>query len=232
DDGWHFCLHPVASHGERLRRADRRARGPRAAPAVRRGGVRHPPLLADRVAAARGLLRQVARLPCGHRGAALRPRGHRRSGERRERLLLPAHHQGDVFRRAGCRVRCRAARIDRGDGGHELPCRHLLCHGRRAACHGGAHRGGTSVLVPGFWLGPKAAARGYRLIGYDTVASTSSEAADAARAGDVGDVWFAALKQTAGRGRRGRQWETPYGNLAASLLIVPDADPTVAATLG
>lgn len=86
--------------------------------------------------------------------------------------------------------------------------------------------------MPGFWLGPKAAARGYRLIGYDTVASTSSEAADAARAGDVGDVWFAALKQTAGRGRRGRQWETPYGNLAASLLIVPDADPTVAATLG
>jgi BirA family biotin operon repressor/biotin-[acetyl-CoA-carboxylase] ligase len=86
--------------------------------------------------------------------------------------------------------------------------------------------------VPGFWLGPKAATRGYRLIGYDTIGSTSSEAADAARAGDVGDIWFAALKQIAGRGRRGRHWETPHGNLAASLLVVPDADPAIAATLG
>lgn len=50
--------------------------------------------------------------------------------------------------------------------------------------------------------------------------------------GDVGDVWFAALRQTEGRGRRGRAWETPHGNLAASLLIVPDADPAIAATLG
>jgi BirA family biotin operon repressor/biotin-[acetyl-CoA-carboxylase] ligase len=86
--------------------------------------------------------------------------------------------------------------------------------------------------VSGFWLGPKASTRGYRLNGFDTVGSTSSEAADAGRAGDVGDVWFAALKQTAGRGRRGRQWETPHGNLAASLLVVPNADPAVTATLG
>ena len=86
--------------------------------------------------------------------------------------------------------------------------------------------------MPGFWLGPKATARGYRLNGFDAVGSTSTEAANAAKWGDVGDVWFAALQQTAGRGRRGRQWETPHGNLAASLLIVPDADPAVTATLG
>jgi BirA family biotin operon repressor/biotin-[acetyl-CoA-carboxylase] ligase len=86
--------------------------------------------------------------------------------------------------------------------------------------------------VPGFWLGPQAAARGYRLTGFESVGSTSSEAANAARAGDVGDIWFAALQQTAGRGRRGRQWQTPHGNLAASLLIVPDCDPAIAATLG
>ena len=86
--------------------------------------------------------------------------------------------------------------------------------------------------MPGFWLGQKATARGYRLYGFDAVGSTSSEAADAARAGDVGDVWFAALQQTAGRGRRGRLWETPHGNLAASLLVVPAADPATAATLG
>lgn len=74
--------------------------------------------------------------------------------------------------------------------------------------------------------------RGYRLNGYDSVGSTSTEAAKAASAGDVGDVWFCALQQTAGRGRRGRAWETPHGNLAASLLVLPDVDPTVAATLG
>ena len=86
--------------------------------------------------------------------------------------------------------------------------------------------------MPGFWLGPKASARGYRLHGFDSVGSTSTEAAKAAQAGDIGDVWFAALKQTEGRGRRGRQWETPHGNLAASLLVVPDCDPAVTATLG
>lgn len=86
--------------------------------------------------------------------------------------------------------------------------------------------------MPGFWLGAKASARGYRLHGFDSVGSTSTEASRAAQAGDVGDVWFAALKQTEGRGRRGRQWETPHGNLAASLLVVPDCDPAVTATLG
>jgi len=86
--------------------------------------------------------------------------------------------------------------------------------------------------VAGFWLGEKASIRGYRLVGYDTVGSTNSEALRAAAAGDVGDVWFAALRQTEGRGRRGRGWDTVHGNLAASLLVLPDADPAVAATLG
>lgn len=86
--------------------------------------------------------------------------------------------------------------------------------------------------MAGFWLGSRAASRGYRLNGFDSVGSTSTEAANAAQAGDVGDVWFCALQQTAGRGRRGRPWMTVPGNLAASLLIVPDADPAVAATLG
>lgn len=83
-----------------------------------------------------------------------------------------------------------------------------------------------------FALGPKAAARGYRLNGYDTIGSTSTEAARAAQLGDAGDVWFCALKQTEGRGRRGRVWETASGNLAASLLVVPECDPAISATLG
>ncbi|HWA18787.1 MAG TPA: biotin--[acetyl-CoA-carboxylase] ligase [Devosia sp.] len=86
--------------------------------------------------------------------------------------------------------------------------------------------------MAGFWLGPVATQRGYRLFSFDEIGSTSSEASRAAAAGDVGDVWYASLKQTAGRGRRGRAWATPPGNLAASLLVVPDCDPAVAATLG
>jgi BirA family biotin operon repressor/biotin-[acetyl-CoA-carboxylase] ligase len=83
-----------------------------------------------------------------------------------------------------------------------------------------------------FWLGPVATSRGFRLFGYDEIGSTSTEAVHAAATGDSGDVWFAALKQTAGRGRRGRSWETESGNLAASLLVVPDCDPSIAASLG
>lgn len=83
-----------------------------------------------------------------------------------------------------------------------------------------------------FQLGPIANGRGYRLRGFDEIGSTSTEAAHAAQAGDVGNLWFAALKQTQGRGRRGRVWETPAGNLAASLMMVPDCDPAIAATLG
>lgn len=83
-----------------------------------------------------------------------------------------------------------------------------------------------------FWLGSRAVSRGYRLNGFDSVGSTSTEAARAAQAGDIGDVWFCALQQTAGRGRRGRPWQSPHGNLAASLLVVPAVDPAIAATLG
>jgi len=86
--------------------------------------------------------------------------------------------------------------------------------------------------VADFALGPKAASRGYRLNGFDTIGSTSTEAARAATSGDAGDVWYCALMQTEGRGRRGRVWETASGNLAASLLIVPNCDPSIAATLG
>ena len=83
-----------------------------------------------------------------------------------------------------------------------------------------------------FALGAKARAAGYRLQGFESIGSTNTEALEAASAGDAGGIWFAALQQTAGRGRRGREWVNPHGNLAASLLIVPDVDPALAATLG
>jgi BirA family biotin operon repressor/biotin-[acetyl-CoA-carboxylase] ligase len=83
-----------------------------------------------------------------------------------------------------------------------------------------------------FALGSRAKAAGYRLVGYDSVGSTNTEALAAAAAGDPGGLWFAARQQTSGRGRRGRAWESPHGNLAASLLIVPEVDPALSATLG
>jgi BirA family biotin operon repressor/biotin-[acetyl-CoA-carboxylase] ligase len=86
--------------------------------------------------------------------------------------------------------------------------------------------------VAQFALGSKARDAGYRLAGFDTIGSTNSEALAAAAAGDPGGIWFAALQQTAGRGRRGREWHSPPGNLAASLLIVPEASPETIATLG
>lgn len=83
-----------------------------------------------------------------------------------------------------------------------------------------------------FALGAKAKAAGYRLVGFDEIGSTNSEALAAAAAGDPGGIWFAARHQTSGRGRRGRQWHSVPGNLAASLLIVPDTTPELIATLG
>jgi BirA family biotin operon repressor/biotin-[acetyl-CoA-carboxylase] ligase len=83
-----------------------------------------------------------------------------------------------------------------------------------------------------FRLGDKASAAGYRLMAFDTIGSTNTVAMAAAAAGDPGSVWYAAIEQTAGRGRRGRVWSTNRGNLAASLLLVPDVDPAIAATLG
>lgn len=86
--------------------------------------------------------------------------------------------------------------------------------------------------MTGFALGPKAAAAGYRLHSFDSIGSTNDEALNAAREGDAGKVWFTALQQTAGRGRRGREWHNPHGNMAASLLMIPGCAPEACATLG
>ncbi len=50
--------------------------------------------------------------------------------------------------------------------------------------------------------------------------STNAEARRRAEAGEAGPLWISAKRQTAGRGRRGRTWETGAGNLAATLLFV------------
>lgn len=84
----------------------------------------------------------------------------------------------------------------------------------------------------GFTLAPAAFADNYRLEFFPVVGSTNAEALDRATAGDAGRLWFVSPKQESGRGRRGRTWTAPEGNLAATLLLVDRFAPKIAATLG
>ena len=65
--------------------------------------------------------------------------------------------------------------------------------------------------------------QGYGLVRHAELDSTNSEARRLAEAGEAGPIWIIAEKQNAGRGRRGRSWETLSGNLAATLLVRPKA---------
>lgn len=72
---------------------------------------------------------------------------------------------------------------------------------------------------------------GVRHIAFDTIGSTNAEALARARAGECGPLWITAAVQETGRGRRGRNWASPAGNLYASLLLTDPAPPPVAAQL-
>lgn len=81
-------------------------------------------------------------------------------------------------------------------------------------------------------LDERAIRAGYRINCYDTLASTNDEALRRAHAGDRGRLWIVAAQQTVGRGRQGRSWSSPPGNVYASLLLVDPAPPAVAPQLG
>ena len=68
-------------------------------------------------------------------------------------------------------------------------------------------------------LEPRASAAGVRLVAHEALGSTNAEALLLARGGERGPLWVTACRQTAGRGRRGRAWISPPGNLYASLLL-------------
>jgi BirA family biotin operon repressor/biotin-[acetyl-CoA-carboxylase] ligase len=72
-------------------------------------------------------------------------------------------------------------------------------------------------------LEPRATAAGVRLIAHEVLGSTNAEALDLARQGERGPLWVTADRQSAGRGRRGRAWISPPGNLYASLLLTGPA---------
>lgn len=70
------------------------------------------------------------------------------------------------------------------------------------------------------------------MVQHDRLASTNDEAMTRARSGDAGRLWVVANAQTEGRGRNGRVWSSPPGNLYASLLLIDPAPPNRAAELG
>lgn len=73
---------------------------------------------------------------------------------------------------------------------------------------------------------------GWRHEHFDALGSTNDEAMARARSGDFGRLWITATTQTAGRGRLGRVWSSPPGNLCASLLLIDPAPPDRVAQLG
>lgn len=68
-------------------------------------------------------------------------------------------------------------------------------------------------------LDPIAVTAGVRLTSLGTTGSTNAEARLRAQRGDNGPLWITATAQTQGRGRHGRVWTSPPGNLYASLLL-------------
>ena len=72
----------------------------------------------------------------------------------------------------------------------------------------------------------------YRLVSLDGVGSTNEEAKRLAREGAEDGTLVWAREQTKGKGRSGRSWTSPPGNLYLSLVLRPDCAPAAASQLG
>lgn len=79
---------------------------------------------------------------------------------------------------------------------------------------------------------PAALPAGYRRIAHDRVASTNDEARRLAEAGATEGLVVTAATQSAGRGRQGRHWVSPHGNLFASFVLRPEVKPAQAGEFG
>jgi BirA family transcriptional regulator, biotin operon repressor / biotin---[acetyl-CoA-carboxylase] ligase len=71
----------------------------------------------------------------------------------------------------------------------------------------------------------------YRLVPHEQIDSTNEEAKRLAAAGAAAGTLVWAAEQRAGRGRRGRGWASPPGNLYVSLLLRPACPPAQACQL-
>lgn len=73
---------------------------------------------------------------------------------------------------------------------------------------------------------------GWTLVALDSVGSTNDEAARLADAGAGEGTVVWAREQTGGRGRRGRHWASPVGNLYSSTILRPACAAPRATELG
>jgi BirA family transcriptional regulator, biotin operon repressor / biotin---[acetyl-CoA-carboxylase] ligase len=73
---------------------------------------------------------------------------------------------------------------------------------------------------------------GWRVARLGAIDSSNEEARRRAFCGDPGRLWITAEQQSAGRGRRGRTWASPKGNLYASALLIDPCPQASAAQLG
>jgi BirA family biotin operon repressor/biotin-[acetyl-CoA-carboxylase] ligase len=73
---------------------------------------------------------------------------------------------------------------------------------------------------------------GWTLAAFDSIGSTNDEAARRAAQGVPEGLVVWALRQETGRGRRGRHWVSPPGNLYCSTVLRPDCPADRAAQIG
>ncbi len=74
--------------------------------------------------------------------------------------------------------------------------------------------------------------RGYRRVAFGRIVSTNDEAKRLALAGAGPCLDVTAEEQCGGRGRAGRTWSSPPGNLYASIVLRPEGPPARAAEIG
>ena len=111
-------------------------------------------------------------------------------------------------------------------GGHRDLQRRLLPVSEPAS-EPGAERGRGAAVVSGDAELPE----GFVLCALDSVASTNDEAKRRAEEGAPGGRWSPPRSRSGGRGRYGRSWASPPGNLYASVLLRPDCPMARAAQL-
>src|SRR5262249_57875706 len=80
----------------------------------------------------------------------------------------------------------------------------------------------TAIVLPPGWT----------LASFDTIGSTNDEAAQRAGQGAPEGLVVWSLAQAGGRGRRGRTWQSPRGNLYCSTVLRPACPAIRAAQLG
>lgn len=71
----------------------------------------------------------------------------------------------------------------------------------------------------------------FRVLAFDRLGSTNEEARRQAQAGAAAGTVIRATRQDAGRGRRGRRWDSPEGNLYCSVILRPACSLAAAAQL-